>query len=337
MSPGFVIPNSSFVIVVGGRVAEQRTPTKIAIVGGAGAVGASAAYALMMSGLTSEILLVDVNQRKVEGEAMDLMQGAPFVRPVTVRAGTYADCRDAQIVVVTAGAAQKPGETRLDLVKKNTGIFQEMIPQIAAAAPDAILLIVSNPVDVLTYAALKFSGFPAGRVVGSGTVLDTARLRALIGQRLYVDPRSVHAYVIGEHGDSEVVAWSRAMVAGMTIHDFCAQRGSICDDDMQGEIADQVRRAAYEIIERKGATYYAIGLGILGVVEAMLRDQNTVLTVSTLMTGQFGITDICLSLPSIVDHGGVEGVLMPALSAEELAALQRSAAVLKDTARAAGL
>jgi L-lactate dehydrogenase len=318
-------------------MAYQRTPTKIAIVGGAGAVGASAAYALMMSGLASEIVLVDVNQRRAEGEAMDLMQGSPFVQPVTVRAGTYDDCRNAQIVVITAGAAQKPGETRLDLVKKNTGIFQDMIPQIALAAPEAILLIVSNPVDVLTYAALKFSGFPAGRVVGSGTVLDTARLRALIGQRLEVDPRSVHGYVIGEHGDSEVVVWSRTMVAGMPIHDFCEQRHSTCDADMQEEIANQVRRAAYEIIERKGATYYAIGLGVRHVVEAMLRDQNTILTVSTQMTGQFGISDICLSLPSIVDHGGVEGVLMPGLSDEELTALRRSADVLKETARAAGL
>lgn len=318
-------------------MAYQRTPTKIAIIGGAGAVGASAAYALMMSGLASEIVLVDVNQRRAEGEAMDLMQGSPFVQPVTVRAGTYDDCRNAQIVVITAGAAQKPGETRLDLVKKNTGIFHDMIPQIAQAAPEAILLIVSNPVDVLTYAALKFSDFPAGRVVGSGTVLDTARLRALIGQRLEVDPRSVHGYVIGEHGDSEVVVWSRTMVAGMPIHDFCAQRHSTCDADMQEDIANQVRRAAYEIIERKGATYYAIGLGVRHVVEAMLRDQNTILTVSTQMTGQFGISDICLSLPSIVDHGGVEGVLMPGLSDDELAALQRSADVLKETARAAGL
>lgn len=316
---------------------NARTPIKIAIVGGAGAVGASAAYALMISGLASEIVLVDVNERRAEGEAMDLMQGAPFVRPVTVRHGSYADCAGSQIVVITAGAAQKPGETRLDLVKKNTEIFRQIIPQVAQAAPNAILLIVSNPVDILTYAALKFSGFPSGHVVGSGTVLDTARLRALIGQRLEVDPRSVHAYVIGEHGDSEVVVWSRAMVAGMPIGDFCAQRGRPCELEMQDEIALQVRRAAYEIIERKGATYYAIGLAIRHIIEAILRDQNTILTVSTLMTGQFGVTDICLSLPSIVDHGGVEGVLMPALNDAELAAFQRSAQVLCDTARSAGL
>lgn len=316
---------------------EGRTPTKVAIVGGAGAVGASAAYALMMSGLVSEIVLVDVNERRAEGEAMDLMHGAPFVRPVTVRAGAYADCANCQIVVITAGAAQKPGETRLDLVRKNTGIFRDMIPQIARAAPNAILLVVANPVDILTLAALEASGFPPGRVIGSGTVLDTARLRALVGQRLNIDPRSVHGYVIGEHGDSEVVVWSRATVAGLPVAEFCAQRGSDCDTHMQAEISEQVRRAAYEIIERKGATYYAIGLGVRHVVEAILRDQNTVLTVSTLMTGQFGISDICLSLPSIVDHGGVEGVLMPRLSDEEIEALRRSADVLKETARAIGL
>jgi L-lactate dehydrogenase len=314
-----------------------RIPTKIAIVGGAGAVGSSAAYALMISGLASEIVLVDVNERRVEGEAMDLMHGAPFVRPVTVRHGGYAECAGAQIVVITAGAAQKPGETRLELVKKNTDILREMMPQIASAASNAILLIVSNPVDVLTYAALQFSGLPPGRVVGSGTVLDTARFRALIGQRLEVDPRSVHGYVIGEHGDSEVVVWSRATVAGLPIAEFCAQRNRPCPDQMQDEVAEQVRRAAYEIIDRKGATYYAIGLGIRHVVEAILRDQNTILTVSTLMDGQFGLSGVCLSLPCIVDHGGVEDILMPKLSEEELGALQHSAQVLKDTIRQAGL
>ena len=212
-----------------------------------------------------------------------------------------------------------------------------MIPEIAKAAPNAILLVVANPVDILTLAALEVSGLPSGRVIGSGTVLDTARLRALIGQRLNIDPRSVHGYVIGEHGDSEVVVWSRATVAGMPIAEFCAQRGQPCEADMQAEIAGQVKRAAYEIIERKGATYYAIGLGVRHVVEAILRDQHTVLTVSTLMTGQFGIESVCLSLPSIVNHGGIEGVLMPTLSDDELAALRRSADVLKETARAVGL
>ena len=310
---------------------------KIAIVGGAGAVGATAAYALMISGLAAEIVLVDANERKAEGEAMDLAQGAPFVRPVTIRSGSYPDCAGAQVVVVTAGAAQRPGETRLELVKRNTEIFRTIIPQIALAAPAAILLVVANPVDILTLATLRFSEFAPNRVVGSGTVLDTARLRSLVGQRLDVDPRSVHGYVIGEHGDSEVVVWSHATVAGMPISEFCRQRGRPCEAAMQEEIARQVCRAAYEIIERKGATYYAIGLGVRQVVEAILRDQNSILTMSTLMTGQLGVSGICLSLPTILDRDGVAGVLEPALSEEELAAFHRSAQVLRETARAVGL
>jgi L-lactate dehydrogenase len=268
---------------------------------------------------------------------MDLGQGAPFVRPVTVRHGTYEDCADAQVVVITAGAAQKPGETRLDLVKKNVEIFQSIIPQVAQAAPGSILLVVANPVDILTYATWQFSAFPAARVIGSGTVLDTARLRTLLSRQLRVDPRSVHAYVIGEHGDSEVVIWSGASVAGMSISDFCLQRGTTCEADMQQLISEQVRRAAYEIIARKGATYYAIGLGVRHIVEAILRDQNSVLTVSTLMNGELGISGICLSLPTIINRRGVDCVLAPDLSEPEEAALQQSARVLLDTARAVGL
>jgi L-lactate dehydrogenase len=316
---------------------DASAPTKIAIVGGAGAVGATAAYALMISGLAAEIALIDVNQRRAEGEAMDLGQGAPFVRPVTVRHGTYEDCSGAQVVVITAGAAQKPGETRLDLVKKNVEIFRGIIPQVARAAPDSILLVVANPVDILTYATWKFSGFPATHVIGSGTVLDTARLRTLVSRQLRVDPRSVHAYVIGEHGDSEVVIWSRASVAGMSVSEFCLQRGASCEADMQRDISEQVRRAAYEIIDRKGATYYAIGLGIRFIVESILRNQNSILTVSTLMSGELGVSDICLSLPTIVNLGGVDCVLAPDLNDEEMAAFQRSARVLQDTARAVGL
>lgn len=314
----------------------QTPATKIAVIG-VGAVGATTAYALMISGLASEIVLVDVNEHKAEGEAMDLAQGSPFVRPVTVRSGKYADCAGAQLVIMAAGVAQKPGESRLELVKKNIAIFHDMVPQIAAAAPDAVLLVVSNPVDILTYTTLKLSGLPQGRVLGSGTVLDTARLRSLIGQQLEIDPRGVHANVIGEHGDSEVVVWSRASVAGMSIQEFCQQRGGSCSDQMQTEIADQVRRAAYEIINRKGATFYAIGLAVRQIVEAILRDQDTVYTVSTLMTGQLGVSDICLSLPSIVDRGGVEGVLIPRLNDDELQAFRRSAEVLHETARAAGI
>jgi L-lactate dehydrogenase len=314
----------------------QLDYAKIAIIG-VGAVGATAAYALMISGLAAEIVLIDVNEHKAEGEAMDLAHGAPFVRPVTVRPGKYADCAGAQIVVITAGLAQKPGETRLELVTKNVAIFRDIVPQIAAAAPNAVLLVVTNPVDILTLATLKFSGFPPGRVVGSGTVLDTARLRTLIGQRLQVDPRSVHAHVIGEHGDSEVVVWSRATVAGMPIEEFCEQRGGSCTADMRAEIGQQVVGAAYEIINRKGATYYAIGLGVRQIVEAILRDEDTIATVSTLLTGELGVSDLCLSLPCIVDRGGVEGVVVPGLDDGERAAFRRSADVLAETARSVGL
>lgn len=309
---------------------------KIAVVG-AGAVGASAAYAMMISGTASEIVLVDVNQRKAEGEAMDLMHGAPFVRPVTVTAGSYADCAGADLVVITAGAAQRPGETRLELVKRNTDIFGSIIPQIIQAAPDAILLVVANPVDILTYVTMKISGLGPRRVLGSGTVLDTARLRALVGQHLQIDARSVHAYVIGEHGDSEVLLWSQATVAGLPLADFARQRGVRYDDSVRATIDYGVRRAAYEIIERKGATYYAIGLGVRNVVEAILRDHNTILPVSTLMTGQFGIDNICLSLPSVVDRNGVEVVLEPTMDNAELAAFKNSAAVLQEVARSVGL
>ena len=309
---------------------------KIAVVG-AGAVGASAAYAMMISGTASEIVLVDVNHRKAEGEAMDLMHGAPFVRPVTVTAGAYADCAGSDLVVITAGAAQRPGETRLELVKRNTDIFGSIIPQITQAAPDAILLVVANPVDILTYVTMKISGLGPRRVLGSGTVLDTARLRALVGQHLQIDARSVHGYVIGEHGDSEVLLWSQVSVAGLPLAEFARQRGVPYDDSVRATIDYGVRRAAYEIIERKGATYYAIGLGVRNVVEAILRDHNTILPVSTLMTGQFGIDNICLSLPSVVDRNGVEVVLEPDMNTEELAAFKRSAEVLQEVARSVGL
>jgi L-lactate dehydrogenase len=319
-----------------GDVSVPPAYVKIAVIG-VGAVGATIAYALMISGLASEILLIDVNEARAEGEAMDLMHGLPFVRPVTVRSGKYEDCAGAQIVVIAAGVAQKPGETRLELVKKNVAIFRQMVPQITAAAPGAVLLVVSNPVDILTYATNKISGFPARQVLGSGTVLDTARLRTLIGQHLRIDSRSVHANVVGEHGDSEVVVWSRASIAGMPLADFCRQRGSPCEPGFQAEITQQVSRAAYEIINRKGATYYAIGLGVRQIVEAILRDQDTVFTVSTLLHGQLGIDDVCLSLPCVVDRGGVDAVLEPSLDDGELAALKRSAALLYDTAREAGL
>ena len=235
------------------------------------------------------------------------------------------------MTVVTAGAAQKPGETRLDLMKKNAAVFRQIVPEVARYNPDGLLIVATNPVDVLTYAAWKFSGLPAQRVIGSGTILDTARFRYLLSQHFGVDPRSVHAYIIGEHGDSEVPVWSLANIAGMRLPDFCAAQGVAHDQAAMDEIFRQTRDAAYHIIERKGATYYAIGAGLVRLVEAILRDQSTVLSVSSLARDYYGLDDVCLSLPTVVDRGGVEQVLRLALSQDEIDGLRRSAEVLKAT------
>lgn len=304
--------------------------TRVAIVG-IGNVGATFAYNLLMSGLASEIVLIDANQAKAEGEAMDLMHAVPLARPARVWAGTYADCAGAAVTVVTAGSAQRPGETRLDLVHRNTEIFRQIIPPIAQFNPGGMLLIASNPVDVLTYAAIRFSGLPGQRVLGSGTILDTARFRYLLSQTFNVDPRSVHAYIIGEHGDSEVPVWSLANIAGMRLPMFCQANGYGCSQDLLEDIFRQTRDAAYHIIERKGATYYAIGTGLTRIVEAILRDQSTVLSVSSLIHDYYGLSDICFSLPSVIDAGGVERVLRLELSDDEVEGLKKSANLLKST------
>jgi L-lactate dehydrogenase len=314
----------------------KRKPIRVAVVG-AGFVGTTFAYALLLSGLASEIVLIDANHAKAEGEAMDLNHAVPMAQPGHVWAGDYADCAGAAVTVVTAGSAQRPGETRLDLTSRNTGIFRQIIPNVAKNNPEGVILIASNPVDVLTYASLKFSGLPTNQVFGSGTILDTARFRYLLSQHFGVDARSVHGFIIGEHGDSEVPAWSLAHIAGTHIPDFCAMNGYPCNDQELQEIFKQTRDAAYEIIQRKGATYYAIGSGLLRIVEAVLRDQNTVLSISSLIQGHYGIQDVCLSLPSIVDRGGVERVLNLDLSQDEVAGLLKSAAVLKDTIKNLGL
>lgn len=305
----------------------HRQPTRIAIVG-AGNVGATFGYALVTSGLAAEIVLIDANHARAEGEAMDLNHAVPLHRPCRIFAGDYSDCASASVIVVTAGSAQKPGETRLDLTQRNTEIFKQIIPDITQHNRDGILLIASNPVDVLTYAAIKISGLPPTQVIGSGTILDSARFRYLLSQTFDVDPRSVHAYIIGEHGDSEVPAWSLANIAGMNLAEFCAANNEGCDDPVMETILDQTRRAAYEIIQRKGATYYGIASSLLRIVETILRDQSTVLTVSSLIQDRYGISDVCLSLPSIIDRGGVEKVLNLTLNEEEITGLQRSAAVL---------
>ena len=315
-----------------------RQPTKVAIVG-AGNVGATAAYALLLSGLAAEIVLIDANKKRAEGEAMDLAHAVPFSRPTKVWAGDYQDCAGAAITILAAGTGQRPGETRLDLAKRNAAIFSEIVPKVATANPDGIILVATNPVDVLTHHALRISKLPVNRVIGSGTTLDTGRFRALLGDRFGVDPRSVHAFIVGEHGDSEVAVWSSANVAGVGLEDLAHARGITFESEDRERIFGETRDAAYAIIERKGATYYAVAVALLRIIEAIVRDQRTVLPVSSAVgNARYGLGDVCLSLPSIVGANGVEEVLELRLSADEEEALRKSAEVVRgvqdDIARA---
>ncbi|MBR3173118.1 MAG: L-lactate dehydrogenase [Eubacterium sp.] len=302
---------------------------KVAIIG-CGFVGSASAFALLESGLFSEIVLIDANQEKAEGEALDIAHGAPFARPTKIYAGEYRDIADAAIVIVTAGAGQKPGETRLDLVKKNVGIFKSVIPSITEYNKDGILLIVANPVDVLTYAAAKISGFPENRVFGSGTVLDTARFKYLLGEHLEVDSRAVHAFIIGEHGDSEIAAWSSANVSGIPVNDFCEMRGHFEHAKAMERIAEEVKNSAYEIIEKKGATYYGIAMSVKRICEAIVRDEKSILPISSIQHNNYGISDVALSMPAIVGRDGVECTVPYELSKKEVEALQESAKTLKE-------
>ncbi|MBM7555561.1 L-lactate dehydrogenase [Halanaerobacter jeridensis] len=311
-------------------MAEKNDRHKVAIIG-AGGVGATTGYALMVQGIASEIVLIDINQEKAEGEAMDLMHGASFVPPVEVSAGDYSECEDADVVIITAGAKQAADETRLDLVKKNTEVFKQIVPSITEYTKDAILLVVTNPVDILTYVTLKLSGFPKNQVIGSGTVLDSSRFRSLISNHCEVAANNVHGYIIGEHGDSEVPVWSLTNIAGTPLDNYCP----ICDYNCEGElegIGEEVKNSAYEIIEKKGATFYAVSLAVARIVRSILRDENSILTISSYMNGQYGIEDICLSLPTIVDSQGVEQVLNLPLNDNEEEAFVESAEKLKEIA-----
>lgn len=302
---------------------------KVAIVG-CGFVGSASAFALMESGLFSEMVLIDADQNKAEGEALDISHGLPFAKPMQIYAGGYEDITDASIIVVTAGAGQKPGETRLDLVKKNVGIFQSIIPQIAKYNKDGILLIVANPVDILTYTAAKLSGFPENRVFGSGTVLDTARFKYLLGEHLSVDSRTVHACIIGEHGDSEIAVWSSANVSGIPINEFCEMRGHFEHEASMQRIAENVKNSAYEIIEKKKATYYGIAMSVKRICEAIVRDEKSILPISSIQHDNHGISDIALSMPAIVGRDGVECTVPISLSKEEEDKLKESAKTLKE-------
>jgi len=292
---------------------------------------------LLLSGLAAEIVLIDANRAKAEGEAMDLNHAMPFTHPTRIWAGDYADCAGATVTVLTAGANQKPGQSRLDCLQANARIWREIVPQIAHHNPYGILLVATNPVDVLTYAALKLSGLPAARVLGSGTILDTARFRFLLSQHFGVDARSVHAYIIGEHGDSEVPVWSLANIAGMHLPEYCRAQGLPYNPEQMQKIFESTRDGAYHIIERKGATYYAVAAGLLRITQSILRHQNTVLSVSSLMENYYGISDVCFSLPTVVDRGGIQQVLRLELDETETVQLRRSAEVLKKTIAALDL
>ncbi len=299
---------------------------------GSGFVGATAAYALVMRGVGRRVVLVDQNRARAESEADDILHAVPFAHPLEVTAGDYADLAGCNVVVVSAGVGQKPGETRLELLERNARVFKQVIPNVLKYAPRAILLIATNPVDVMTHIATHYAeeiGVPSSRVIGSGTTLDTARFRSLIGRRLMVDSQHIHAYVLGEHGDSEVLTWSQVTVGGIPLREFCTGREtSICEDDYAA-IDEKVRRAAYHIIEGKGATYYGIGSAIARIVEVILQDERSLLTVCSPMKDVAGIKDVTVSLPNLVGGEGIIQTFSPILNEGETSALRLSAQVVR--------
>ena len=301
---------------------------KVAIIG-CGFVGSATAFALMQSGLFSEMVLIDTDRDRAEGEALDIEHGMPFASPMNIISGDYGDAADADIAIITAGAAQKPGETRLDLVHKNVSILKSIVPQLVETGFDGIMLIVSNPVDILTYAAFKLSGMPANRVIGSGTVLDSARFKYILGQHLGVDPRNVHARIIGEHGDSEIAIWSTANVSGIPVTDFCELRGHFDHDESMRRIAADVKNSAYEIIAKKQATYYGIAMSVKRICEAIMRDEKPILTVSSYQDGPYGLHDVVLSMPCVIGRGGVDYQVPYPLDEHEMTRLRESARTLR--------
>lgn len=301
---------------------------KCAVIG-CGFVGASIAFSLTESGMFSEMVLIDVNRDKAEGEAMDLSHGLPFASPMKIYAGDYSELKDCFLIIITAGTSQREGETRLDLVHRNVEIFKSIIPQITVVNSEAVILVVSNPVDILTYVTLKLSGFPPNRVIGSGTVLDTARLKYLLGERLGVDSRSVHAFIIGEHGDSELAVWSGANVSGIDIEDFCTISGNN-NCGMIYNLYEDVKNSAYEVIAKKGATYYAIAMTVRRIAKVIIRNEHSVMPVSCYTDGHYGVSDVCIGIPAIVGENGIEKVLDIPLSKEENEQLLQSVSTLKN-------
>ena len=309
---------------------KQTNPSRKVVVVGAGNVGAVFCYALAQSGIADEIVLVDANTDLANGQALDLAHGQPYFPSVAIRAGSMADYADAGVIVITAGAAQKPGETRLQLLQKNTAIMSSIVGDIVAQQAVGVILVVSNPVDVLTHVALRCSGWERGRVIGSGTVLDSARLRYLLSDHCGVDVHNVHAYMLGEHGDSEFAAWSMTHIAGMPMEAFCPICGR-CEDwsAEKRRIEQAVRESAYHIIGYKGSTCFGVGMALVRIVGAVLRGEHSVLTVSTLLMGEFGLSDVCLSVPSVICRTGVSRIVESRLPEQEQGALQASADVLK--------
>jgi L-lactate dehydrogenase len=305
-------------------------PQRKVVVIGAGSVGATYCYALAQSGLADEIVLTDKNEDLMKGQVLDLAHGQTFFPTVGIRSGTIEDCADAQVVVIAAGAAQKPGETRLQLIKKNAKITGSIAEEVAKSDCKGVMLVVTNPVDVLTYVALKRSGWEKGRVIGSGTVLDSSRFRHLLSKHCAVDVHNVHAYILGEHGDSEFAAWSMTNVAGINIDEYCPVCGKCSDWKKQRQLIEQqVRDSAYHIINYKGSTQFAVGLALVRITAAILRSQNSILSVSTLVESDFGIKDVCLSVPCVVSDSGVTRIIESPLTSKELASLSNSASILR--------
>ena len=313
---------------------NKKEIQKVTVIG-AGFVGSTTAYTLMLNGLFSELVLIDINATKAKGEAMDLNHGLPFAKPVKIYQGSYEDSKDSDLIIITAGANQKEGETRIDLVHKNTAVFKSIISEIIKynSPENTLLLVVTNPVDILTYVTWKLSGFPLNRVLGSGTVLDTARFKYLIGQHAGVDTRNVHGYILGEHGDTELPAWSLTSIAGMTMDTYCATCNECDNCNELDKIFNEVKNSAYEIINAKGATYYAVALAVARIVEAIIRDEHSILTVSSILQGQYGISDVAISVPTVVDRNGVNRVLEVPLSENEQKLLNHSAETLKSIIR----
>ena len=300
---------------------------KITVVG-AGNVGASIAYTLTTNGMASEIVLVDINKGKAEGEAMDILQGTAFCPPVDIHAGEYEDAKGSNIVIITSGIPRKPGQTRLELAQVNVNLMKDIGPMLVAAAPKAVYVVVSNPVDIMTYALLKATDLPATQVIGSGTMLDSARLRSIIAENVGINPKNVHGYVIGEHGDSSVVPWSLTTISGMEMNAYCDSIGKTNCMNLS-VIEEDMRTSGAKVIGLKGATYYAIALSVCRICECILRDTNSVLPVSAMIHNRYGIDDVCLSLPFIIGQHGIVQEINPSLLPEEEENLQKSAQALK--------